>query len=223
MMLFTGAIVNCLAVILGAGIGLLFKRGLSEKISVTIMNGLGLGVLYIGIKGALSGENMLIIIVSLVVGVFCGELLDLEGKMKRWGNLFKDNATFSEGFLTASLMFCVGAMAIVGSLQSGLALNHEILLAKSLIDGIAAWVLAASLGAGVMFAGIPVLLYEGGLTLLAQAMEPYLTPMLINELTCVGSLLIVAIALNMLKITKLKIANYLPALVVVVCLCLFFR
>jgi len=216
-----GAMVNCMAVVLGASLGLFFKRGLPEKISSTIMSGLGLCVLYIGISGALSGENVLIAIMSLALGAFIGEWLDLDEKLKRFGHQLKaDSSTFAEGFITSSLLFCVGAMAIVGSLQSGLSANHETLYAKSLIDGIAALVLAASFGAGVMLSGVLVLIYEGGLTLLAQAIEPYMTTAVINEVTCVGSLLIVGIALNMLKITNLKIMNYVPAIFIAVFLCL---
>lgn len=217
-----GAVVNCLAVVMGASIGLLLKRGLPEKISSTIMSGLGLCVLYIGISGALTGENVLIAILSLALGALIGEWLDLDEKFNRFGHLLKaDSSTFAQGFITASLLFCVGAMAIVGSLQSGLSANHETLFAKSLIDGIAALVLASSLGAGVMLSGALVLIYEGSLTLLAKAIEPYLTTAMINEITCVGSLLIIGIAFNMLGITKLKIMNYVPAVIVTILLCLF--
>jgi uncharacterized membrane protein YqgA involved in biofilm formation len=216
-----GAVVNCLAVVLGGALGFLLKKGLSEKMSETIMGGLGLCVLYIGIDGSLVGEEILITIISIVLGALVGEGLDLHGKINRLGELLHTDAAIARGFISASLLFCVGAMAIVGSLQSGLTGNHETLFAKSLIDGIAALVLASSLGAGVMLSGGLVLLYEGSLTLLAKAIEPYLTTAVINEVTCVGSLLIVGIALNMLKITNLKIMNYVPAILIVILLCLF--
>ena len=217
-----GAVVNCIAVVFGASAGLLLKRGLSAKVSSTIMSGLGLCVLYIGISGSLSGENVLIVIVSLALGALLGEGLDLDEKFNQFGHMFKaDSSTFAQGFITASSLFCVGAMAIVGSLQSGLSANHETLFAKSLIDGIAAVVLASSLGAGVMLSGVLVLIYEGTLTLLAKAIEPYLTTSMINEITCVGSLLIIGIALNMLGVTKLKIMNYVPAIIITILLCLF--
>lgn len=217
-----GAVVNCIAIVLGASIGLLLKRGLSVKISSTIMSGLGLCVLYIGISGALTGENVLIAIVSIAFGALIGEWLDLDEKFNRFGHMFKaDSSTFAQGFITASLLFCVGAMAIVGSLQSGLSANHETLFAKSLIDGISALVLASSLGVGVMLSSVLVLIYEGSLTLLAKAIEPYLTTSMINEITCVGSLLIIGIALNMLGVTKLKIMNYVPGILITILLCLF--
>jgi len=172
----------------------------------------------------LSGENVLIAIISIAIGAFLGEWLDLDGRLNRLGQLFKGGAadsTFAQGFISASLLFCVGAMAIIGSLQSGLTANHETLFAKSLIDGIAALVLASSLGAGVMLSAVPVLIYEGALTLLAKAIEPYLTTSMINEITCVGSLLIIGIAFNMLGVTKLKIMNYVPAIIITIFLCLF--
>jgi len=218
-----GAVVNCIAVVIGASIGLLLKRGLPEKISTTIMNGLGLCVLYIGISGSLSGENVLIAIISIALGALIGEGLDLDEKLNRFGHMLKtDSSTFAQGFITASLLFCVGAMAIVGSLQSGLSANHETLFAKSLIDGIASLVLASSLGAGVMLSGALVLIYEGSLILLAKVIEPFLTTAMINEITCVGSLLIIGIAFNMLGVTKLKITNYVPAVLITILLCLFY-
>jgi len=220
-MLLLGAVVNCLAVVIGGGIGLLLKRGLPAKVGETIMGGLALCVLYIGISGSLAGENILIVIISIVIGSLLGEWLDLEGKINRFGEWLQGDSMIAHGFITASILFCVGAMAIVGSLQSGLTGNHETLFAKSLIDGIAALVLASTLGAGVLLSGGLLLIYEGGLTLLAKAIEPYLTTSVINEVTCVGSLLIIGIALNMLKVTNLKIMNYVPAIFIVMALCLF--
>ena len=220
-MLLLGAVVNCLAVVIGGGIGLLLKRGLPAKVGETIMGGLALCVLYIGISGSLAGENILIVIISIVIGSLLGEWLDLEGKINRFGEWLQGDSMIAHGFITASILFCVGAMAIVGSLQSGLTGNHETLFAKSLIDGIAALVLASTLGAGVLLSGGLLLIYEGGLTLLAKAIEPYLTTSVINEVTCVGSLLTIGIALNMLKVTNLKIMNYVPAIFIVMALCLF--
>lgn len=222
-MLLLGAVVNCLAVVLGGALGLLLKGGLSQKVNETIMGGLGLCVLYIGIDGSLVGNKVLIAIISIALGALVGELLDLHGKTNRLGEWLHADETIAHGFVSASLLFCVGAMAIVGSLQSGLTGNHETLFAKSLIDGIAALVMASSLGVGVLLSGGLVLLYEGTLTLLAQAIEPYLTSAVVNEVTCVGSLLIVGIALNMLKITNLKIMNYVPAVFITIVLCLLIE
>jgi uncharacterized membrane protein YqgA involved in biofilm formation len=223
-----GSIVNCFAVIIGGFAGVFLKKGIPEKIGNAIMSGLALCVLYIGISGALSGENILIAILSITIGSLLGEWIDLDKRINWLGDQLEsrfkgknDKASISQGFVTSSLLFCVGAMAIVGSLQSGLTGNHETLFAKSLIDGIAALVLASSLGIGVVMSGGLLLLYEGSITLFAKVISPYLTTSVINEMTCVGSLLIIGLALNMLKITNLKIMNYLPAVFIPILLCSF--
>ena len=216
-----GVFLNSFAVILGGCIGLLLGKGLSDRISETIMNGLALCVLLIGISGSLEGENVLLVILAVVLGALCGEGFDLEGRIERRVKKLQVASQIVQGFITASLLFCVGAMAIIGSLQSGLSGTHEILMAKSLLDGTAAFVLASTLGVGVILAVIPLFFYQGGLVVLSGIIEPYLTSEMIQELTCVGSLLIIGIALNMLKVTDLKIMNYVPALFVIVLLCLF--
>jgi uncharacterized membrane protein YqgA involved in biofilm formation len=166
----------------------------------------------------LKGENILITILSMVFGTLVGEWIDLDKKINQLGDEIESRVSsenkehsVSNGFVTASLLFCVGAMAIVGALQSGLTGNHDTLFAKSLIDGIAAIVMASSLGIGVLLSAGLILVYEGGITLFANVLAPLLTDSVINEMTCVGSLLIVGLALNMLKLTNLKIMNYAPA------------
>lgn len=228
-MILFGSIINGLAVVLGGSIGLVLKKGLSKRIGTAIMNSLALCVLYIGFSGALAGGNILITIGSMVIGVIIGEGMNLEEKVNNLGNLIEtkfqtkdDTLSISKGFITASLLVCVGAMSIVGALQSGLTGNHETLLAKSLIDGIAALVLASSLGVGVLLAGGLVLIYEGSISLLASVIAPLLTESVINEMTCVGSLLIIGLALNMLKITNLKIMNYAPAAFIPIVFGLFY-
>lgn len=228
-MILFGSIINGLAVVLGGSIGLVLKKGLSKRIGTAIMNSLALCVLYIGFSGALAGGNILITIGSMVIGVIIGEGMNLEEKVNNLGNLIEtkfqtknDTLSISKGFITASLLVCVGAMSIVGALQSGLTGNHETLLAKSLIDGIAALVLASSLGVGVLLAGGLVLIYEGSISLLASVIAPLLTESVINEMTCVGSLLIIGLALNMLKITDLKIMNYAPAAFIPIVFGLFY-
>ncbi|GFI08429.1 putative membrane protein YdfK [Lachnospiraceae bacterium] len=179
-MILTGAVVNALAVFAGSAVGLLLKKGFPERMGDSIMKGLSLCVIYIGISGAFEGENVLIAIVSMAGGTVIGELLNLNERMEQLGewiqNKFqsKDSkVSVAEGFVTSSLLFCTGAMTIVGALQSGLSLDHSTLFAKSLIDGIAAVVLASSLGFGVLFAGIFCLVYEGGLALCAQFIGPF--------------------------------------------------
>lgn len=166
----------------------------------------------------LKGENVLITILSMVAGTLVGEWIDLDEKINQLGDMIEnkvsspdEKVSVSKGFVTASLLFCVGAMAIVGALQSGLTGNHDTLFAKSLIDGIASIVMASSLGFGVLLSAGLILIYEGGITLFANVLAPLLTDSVINEMTCVGSLLIVGLGLNMLKLTELKIMNYAPA------------
>ncbi|TNV69973.1 DUF554 domain-containing protein [Trichococcus shcherbakoviae] len=217
-MVLLGSLVNSAAIILGGSIGLALKKGLSDRIASAVMNALALCVLYIGVSGMLKGENILITILSMVFGTLVGEWIDLDKKINQLGDEIESRVSsenkehsVSNGFVTASLLFCVGAMAIVGALQSGLTGNHDTLFAKSLIDGIAAIVMASSLGIGVLLSAGLILVYEGGITLFANVLAPLLTDSVINEMTCVGSLLIVGLALNMLKLTDLKIMNYAPA------------
>ena len=217
-MVLLGSLVNSAAIILGGSIGLALKKGLSDRIASAVMNALALCVLYIGVSGMLKGENILITILSMVFGTLVGEWIDLDKKINQVGDEIESRVSsenkehsVSNGFVTASLLFCVGAMAIVGALQSGLTGNHDTLFAKSLIDGIAAIVMASSLGIGVLLSAGLILVYEGGITLFANVLAPLLTDSVINEMTCVGSLLIVGLALNMLKLTNLKIMNYAPA------------
>lgn len=223
-----GTIVNTLAVIVGGTIGLLFKKGLPERLSDTLMKGLGLCTLYIGITGALKGQNTLIIILSIVIGALIGEGIDLDDKLNRLGAFIESKfkkgdgkVTIAEGFVTASLLFCVGAMAIVGSLQSGLTGDHQMLYTKSMLDFVAAIIFASSLGVGVLFSALFVLVYQGAITLLAQWISPFLSNVVIAEMTCVGSLIIIGLALNMLGITKLKVMNYVPAIFIPILLCMF--
>lgn len=223
------AVVNAAAVIAGSCIGLLLKKGIPERFSDILMKGLGLCTLYIGFSGALKGENTIVLIISMVVGALLGEGIDLDEKLNRVGQFLeksfqsKDERKISiaEGFITASLLFCVGAMAIVGSLQSGLTGNHEMIFAKSMLDFVAAIIFASSLGIGVIFSAAFVLLYQGAIVLMAQWISPLLTDYTINEMTCAGSVIIIALALNMLGITKMKVMNYVPAIFIPILLCLF--
>ncbi len=216
-----GTWVNCIAVVLGGGIGLIAKRGISENLNKSIMGALALCVLYIGISGALECQNILIVILSMVIGTIIGEGLDLDEKIRRLGeglekrvNKNGEDGTIAKGFVTASLLFCVGAMAIVGSLQSGISGNHETLFAKSLMDAVAAAVLSSTLGFGVVLSAVFVLVYQGAITFCASFLEPLLTDVIIAEMTSTGSLLIVALAFNMLKITNIKVMNYVPSVFV---------
>ena len=223
-----GTIVNTIAIIVGALIGIFLKKGLPDQLADALMKGLGLCTLYLGISGSLKGENSLILIISIVIGTLIGESLKLEDKIGSFGNWIekkfkKDGQTTSiaQGFVTSSLVFCVGAMAIVGSLQSGLQGNYEMLFNKSMLDFVAAIIFASTLGVGVVFAAGFVFVYQGAITLLARWIAPFLSDNTIAEMTCVGSVLIIGLALNMLGITKLKIMNYVPAVFVPIIICQF--
>jgi uncharacterized membrane protein YqgA involved in biofilm formation len=223
-----GTIVNTAAIIVGGAIGLLLKKGLPERLGDTMMKGLGLCTLFIGISGLLKGCDTLILILSMVFGSLIGEGLDLEGRLVRLGELAGkkvqkpgEKTTFAEGFVSGSLLFCVGAMAIVGSLQSGLLGDHTMLYNKSMLDFVAAILFASALGAGVLLASLCVLVYQGAITLLAQWISPYLSDRTIGEMTCVGSLILVGMAFNIIGITKLKVMNYVPAIFLPILFCLF--
>ena len=225
-MILTGVIINVAAIILGSAAGLLLKKGIPERMGDSIMKAMALCVLYIGISGALEGENVLIAIISMAAGTVIGEALSLQQRLEGLGAWVQskcrpsdDGVSVAEGFVNASLLFCIGAMAIVGSLQSGLSMDHSTLIAKALIDGIAAVVLASSMGIGVMFSAILCLLYEGTITICARFIGPYLTDAVINEMTCVGSLLIVGISINMLFKNKISVMNSIPAVLLPILLC----
>lgn len=215
VMVLTGALVNGGAIIIGGIAGLLLKKGLPEKMKISLLQGLGLCVLYIGISGSLKGENAMTDVLAVVAGVIIGELLDFDENLQRLGQWFQTKVSkgkddlFAEGFVTATLVVCVGAMAIVGSLQSGMNGNHEILFAKAVIDGVFTLVLASTMGVGVCLSAIAVTIYEGSLTLFANALAGVLTAAVIGDMTSAGSLLIIAIGTNMLKITDIKVANFI--------------
>ncbi len=223
-----GAAVNALAIMLGALVGLLFKRGIPERIGSTLSKGLALCVLMIGIQGIMKGENTLVTILSVVLGGLIGELIDIDRGMQALGewvqkkvNRDGGGSPVAEGFVSASLLFVVGAMAVVGSLQSGLARDHSTVFAKSILDGVSSVIFASTLGFGVLLSAIPVFVYQGGITLLAGLLSPLLSDAVIAEMTAAGSVLIIGLSLNMLGLTKIKVANYLPAIFLPILLCTF--
>jgi uncharacterized protein len=217
MFLVNGSLVNFLAIIAGAGLGMLLRLGISASCKQTIMQAMGLAVLMIGIKMALTSQNSLIVVVSLAAGAVLGEMADLEGRLEKFGYWLTEKAgarfgDIGKGLVTASLVYCIGAMAIVGSIQEGLTGDASILYAKSLIDGIISVIFAASMGIGVMLAAVPVLLYQGAITLAAVSLQAFMSEAMLQEISGTGGVLIVAIALNMLKIVPIKLANLLPSL-----------
>lgn len=224
-----GTIVNSVAVVIGCLIGFLIKGRLKTNISNTIMSGLGLCVLYIGVSGALKGEDTLLMIICIVIGALIGELIDIDKWLSRLGEIIerkvnkvgKSNIAIAEGFVSVSLLFCVGAMAIVGSLESGLRGNHDTLFAKSLLDGVTSIILTSTLGIGVIFSAVTIFIYQGLITLGAGMLANVLSESVINNMTAVGSLLIIGLGFNILGITKIKVANMLPAVILPVLLGVF--
>lgn len=214
-----GTFVNMIAVILGGSVGMFLGSRFPKKLSDSLMKALGLCTLLIGISGLSKGENQLFTIISMAVGTVIGEFLDLDGKLTALGDSvekrFKkdsENVTIAEGFVNASLLFCVGAMTIVGSLQSGLIGDNSMIYTKSLLDFTAAIIFASTLGVGVLLSAFPILIYQGGIVLLAHFLAPLLTEAVIGDMTCTGSLIIIGLSLNMLGITKLKVMNMVPAI-----------
>lgn len=217
-----GTIVNALAIIAGGITGLLFSRGIPEHYKVTVQNGVGLSVVLIGIKSALVADNLLVVIISIVIGSICGELARIENRLEQLGNYLEKNvanrngdtgeSTFAKGFVTASLVFCVGSMAIVGSLESGLTGNHQTLFAKSVLDGVTSIIFASTMGLGVVFSAVAVFIYQGAITLTAVFMKSFLVATTVQEMTSAGGLLILAIGLNMLGLTRIRVGNMLPAI-----------
>ena len=215
-----GTIVNVIAIICGSLLGLLFRKGIPDNYKEIIMSGIGLSVILIGVKSALSSDQLLIVIFSVIIGAGIGEFLKIEAKLESLGSYFEnrlaskssDTGSFARGFVTASLVFCVGSMAIVGALESGLTGNHQTLFAKSILDGVTSLIFASSLGIGVLFSGVAVFLYQGAITLTAVFMKNLLVAETISQMTSVGGLLILAIGLNLLGITKIRVGNLLPGI-----------
>jgi uncharacterized membrane protein YqgA involved in biofilm formation len=212
-----GTIVNTLSIIAGGLIGLFFRGRISEAYSQTIMHAIGLAVILIGLKTALQTDAILIVIISLAIGSFIGELLRIEERLNQVGNwigsrISTDSKGVSKGFVSASLLFCVGAMAIVGSMESGLSGSHQTLYAKSILDGIGSVLFASTLGVGVLFSAASVLIYQGLITLTAASIRHLLLPEVVAQMSAVGGLLIMAIGIGLLEIKKIKIGNMLPAI-----------
>ena len=219
-----GTLVNGIAIIVGSIIGIVLKSGFIKAKSKAIMGALGLSTLIIGFQAVINYANVLLLIVALALGVLIGEFLKLEDHINHFAFALEkrfakgSDSTFAQGFVTASILFGVGAMAIVGSLESGLRQNETILYTKSLLDFISSIVFASTYGWGVLFSAFVIVIYQGTITLLSTFVAPVMTDMMITDISAVGSALIIAIGLNMLEMTKLKLANFLPAIVVMIVL-----
>lgn len=213
--------INAGLVLLGSVIGLLFKNKISDRFSSVITQALALCVLGIGISNVLKSSDTLCVIICLVLGTLIGEALKIEDRLDAAGELLRrklikeDNSSrFTEGFVTATLLYCIGAMAITGSIEAGLNHNYSIIVSKGVIDGVTSITFAAAMGVGVAFSIIPLIIYQGAITLLASVVGPYLSDVVIAAMTATGGTLIIGLAINMLNIpnVKIRVGNMLPAI-----------
>jgi len=224
----TGTIINAAAII-GAGLlGLALRKGIPAHISRTMQDGLGLLIIIIGVQYGLKADNLAVIGLSLAFGAAIGEWRKWEARLETWGEQLQNrfgngNSSFVKGFVSATLLFCVGAMAVVGSLEDGLTGNYQILLVKSMLDGIFSMLFAASMGAGVLFSAIPVLIYQVTISLGAGFIKPLLTDVMLNNITALGGVLIAGLGLNILGVTRIRVANLLPGILLVPLITLIFQ
>jgi uncharacterized membrane protein YqgA involved in biofilm formation len=222
-----GTLVNTASVITGSILGLLINNKLPERYIRIVFNTMGVFTLYLGVKMALEGKQILFIIFSLILGALTGEWLRLEERTNNLSELIKNkfkisNQHFTEGMITAFLMFCMGSMSILGSLEEGFGNPPNLLLTKSVMDGFSSIALSSALGIGVLFSSIPLFLYQGGLTLLAAQLKDILTSEIIAELTATGGILLIALGINILELKKIKVLNLTPALIYIVVFMLIF-
>lgn len=223
-MILTGTIVNAAAIVVCGLLGTFIIKNVPERFNEIITKAIGLSVLFIGISGAFDNENVMLLILSLVIGSIIGEAIDIDGKMNKIGDLAEKKlgfgeGNFSKGFVTASILFCTGSMAIVGAMNSGISLDHNMLFAKSILDGVISIVFAGAMGIGVVFSAVPILLYEGGLTIIASFVGDFMTEQMITEMSAVGSLIIAGIGFNFLEVKQIKVANMIPAMFIP---CIYF-
>ena len=214
-------VINAVLILIGSALGVLFKNRIPARFNTILTHALGLCVLGIGIVSAIGTENTLCVIVCMVLGTILGEALRIEDRLDSVGGALQrrlmkagGSSRFTEGFMNASVLFCVGAMAITGSLNAGLNGDYTVLVSKGVIDGVTSITYAATFGVGTAFSVVPLILYQGGLTLLAGGVGPYLAPAVITEMSAVGGTIIMGIAINMLGLGqgKIKVGNMLPAI-----------
>ena len=225
---FSGVIVNTITVLIGSGVGLLLKKGIPERLNKAVMTAIGLCTIAIGVTGIMKGQNQLVMILSMVFGTIVGTLIDIDKRLESLGDKLAKKSkaqenTFSQGFVTASLLFCVGAMTIVGSMNAGISGDNQMLYTKSVLDLISSSMLAASLGFGVMCASGFVFVFQGALVALSMVLGSFLSDFAVAELICAGSVMITALGLNLIGVTKIKVANLLPGLIFVPLFCWAFQ
>lgn len=225
-----GLTVNFLSILIGGLLGNFIGEKLSSSYKTQIIYGLALSIIVVGINSATKGTNFLAIVLSMVLGVIIGTWLDIESSISKFGNriqkLVKSDGNdnrFVDGFVSGSLIFCVGSMSIIGALNAGLTGDNSLLFTKSVLDGVTAIILASNLGLGVMFSGIPLIIYEGGIYFLARFVKDFFTPEIMNNINGVGGVLIIAIGFNMLKIKDFKTGNMLPAILLAIIFGIFLK
>jgi len=216
-----GAIINAVAILVGGALGLLFRKGFPERIAQTTLQVLGLFTLVVGLGMAIQGQELIMVLISLALGAGLGEWLDIEGRLDGFGSWLEKRLHLTEkspakGFIYASLLFCVGSMAIVGSITDGLKGDPSILVTKAIMDGIISIPFAASMGFGVLGSAVPILIYQGSLTLLASKVQSFFTPIMVRELTSVGGVIVMGIGINILGLQKVRVGNFIPALLFIV-------
>lgn len=225
-MILLGTIANAAAIIVCGVIGSFLKKGLPKRYGDLVIAALGFFTVMLGINFAMKTEHPLVVIFSLVIGAAIGEWIDIEKRMDNFGNKVQERlkgfkGNFSQGFVTASLLFCVGSMAIMGSLQSGLSNNHETLYTKAVMDGVISIVFASTMGVGVAASAFPVFVYQGAITLLAAFLQPYLSAEVVVEMTAVGGILLMGVGSNILEIKKVRVGNLIPAIFLPIIIMMF--
>jgi uncharacterized protein len=222
-----GTFVNAGAIVLGTVIGMMIKTKLPKKLITILFQALGLFTILLGVKMALAMEEFLLVIGSLVVGSIIGELLGLEKSLDKFSSWVKikmksKNDKFSDGLITAFLLYCMGSLTILGAIEEGMSGNPDLILMKSVMDGFSSIALASAMGIGVGFSAIPLLIYQGGLTLFAGSLSSFFSDNVVRELSAVGGVLLIGLGINILEIKKLRILNMIPALIIIVVLVYFF-
>lgn len=211
-----GTSVNAIAIIIGSVIGLLIGKHIQERYSDIIIKGLSLAILAMGVGGAINSNNMLVVIISIAIGALIGEAVDIEERLERFGlsieKRFSSKNPIAQGFVTATLLFCTGSMAILGAIQGGLLGDHETLLIKSILDGVISVIFAATLGIGVILSSVSVFIYQGAIAISSSFLQDILTDIVIQDLSAVGGILLMGLGLKMLGAIELKVGNLIPAL-----------
>ena len=222
-----GTLINAMAILIGGGLGLLFRKRFPERISRTALQVMGLFTILLGVKMALQGKELVLALISLALGSMLGEWINIEDRLEKFAFSLEERLHLTEyspakGFIHASLLFCVGSLAIVGSIADGLQGDPSLLITKAMMDGIMSIPFAAGMGIGVLGSAFPILAYQGSLTVLASQSQTFFTPLMIQELTSVGGVIVMGIGVNILGLKKVRVANFIPALFIIIFI-LYFK